>query len=89
MGAAGLGTAGAGVGAATCKGGSGGGGGSKFGSNSRQNRQANDAKREAERLEGKKMTNDQEDKFHDEVSHQGMGYHDMVQVAREILQGRI
>ena len=49
------------------------GAGPGFGGNSNQNKQANDAKRDAEKETGKKMTPDQESKFHDAVSHQSNG----------------
>jgi RHS repeat-associated protein len=63
--------------------------GPSFGGNSRQNQQANDAKRDAEKEVGKKMTNAQEDRFHDEVSHQGLGYWEMREIAVQILEGII
>jgi len=65
------------------------GGGPSFGGNSRQNKQANDAKRDAENEVGKKMTNAQEDRFHDEVSHQNLGYWEMREIAVQILKGII
>jgi RHS repeat-associated protein len=61
--------------------------GSSFGGNQRQNKQANDAKRTAERETGKKMTNLQQEKFHDLVTKQGYGYNELVSIARDILNG--
>jgi RHS repeat-associated protein len=65
------------------------GGGSSFGGNQRENKQANDAKNEAERITGKKFTRAQERVFHDEITGQGYGYHELVQIAVQVLQGVI
>ncbi|MGA8027470.1 MAG: hypothetical protein WB992_10005, partial [Bryobacteraceae bacterium] len=77
------------VGSVVCASRSGGGGGSNFGDNQRQNRQANDAKQAAERITGKRFTPAQARKFHDAISGQGLGYHDLVGIAVEVLEGRI
>ena len=61
--------------------------GPNFGGNQRQNRAANDAKKEAERETGKKFTPALEEKFHDLISHQGLDFHEMVLVAIEVLNG--
>jgi RHS repeat-associated protein len=66
-----------------------GGGGSNFGDNQRQNKQANDARQAAERITGKRFTPAQERKFHDAITGQGLGYHDLVEIAVEVLEGRI
>ncbi len=63
------------------------GGGSSFGGNQRENKQANDAKNEAERETGKKFNRAQERVFHDEITGQGYGYHELVQIAVQVLQG--
>lgn len=63
------------------------GGGSSFGGNQRENKQANDAKNEAERMTGKKFTRAQERVFHDEITGQNYGYHELVQIAVQVLQG--
>jgi len=63
------------------------GGGSSFGGNQRENKQANDAKNEAERMTGKKFTRAQERVFHDEITGQGYGYHELIQIAVQVLQG--
>jgi RHS repeat-associated protein len=55
-----------------------------FGGNQRQNRQANDAKREAERETNKKMTDAQERLFHN-IDKTEMDYQGMVQLAKDIL----
>jgi RHS repeat-associated protein len=56
-------------------------------SNTDQNTQANDAKREIERKLGKKLTPREERKFHDHVSGQGYGYHEMVEEGYWLLGG--
>jgi hypothetical protein len=61
--------------------------GPSLGGNQRQNKAANDAKRDAERQTGKKMTDAQQEKFHDLITHQNFDYHEMVEVAIAILNG--
>jgi hypothetical protein len=58
-----------------------------FGGNQRQNRQARDAQQDAERQTGKKMTAGQQETFHDMITGQGLNYHQMVEVAVQILNG--
>jgi RHS repeat-associated protein len=65
------------------------GGGPSFGGNQRENKQANDAKNEAERITGKRFTPAQERIFHDEITGQNYGYHELVQIAVDVLEGRI
>jgi Na+/glutamate symporter len=65
------------------------GGGSSFGGNQRENKQANDAKNQAERITGKQFTPALERKFHDEITGQGYGYQELVQIALEVLAGSI
>ena len=77
------------LGNVVCANRSGGGGGSNFGDNQRQNRQANDARKAAEGITGKRFTPAQERKFHDAITGQGLGYHDLVEIAVEVLEGRI
>jgi hypothetical protein len=60
-----------------------------LGGNSRQNKQTNDAKRDAEKEAGKRMTDAQEERFHDEVTHHGLGYWEMREIAVQILRGAI
>ena len=77
------------VGYFACASGGGGGGGSSFGGNQRENKQANDAKRDAERQIGKKFDRALDRKFHDEITGQGYGYHDLVEIAKGVLEGHI
>jgi len=56
--------------------------GPRFGGNQRQNKAANDAKRDAERETGMKMTDDQQEQFHDLITHQNFDYHEMVDVGK-------
>jgi hypothetical protein len=63
------------------------GAGPKFRGNQRQNKAANDAKRDAERETGKRMSADQEEKFHDLITKQGFDYGEMVKIAVAILSG--
>jgi RHS repeat-associated protein len=87
-GAAAGGGVGTGLGFIMCS--KGGGGGSKFGSNQRQNKMAKDARNQAERNTGKKFTPALERKFHDEITGQGISdYHKLVQIAEDVLGGRI
>jgi RHS repeat-associated protein len=84
--------AGASVGYFACASGGGGGsgGGSKFGSNQRENKMANDAKKDAERQTGKKFNSALDRKFHDEITGQGnKDYHELVQIAVDVLEGHI
>lgn len=60
----------------------------KMGGNQRQNQSAADAAREAERQVGREMSDDQRTRFHDLISHQGYDYHEMVEIAKQILEGR-
>ncbi|MEO6805325.1 MAG: RHS repeat-associated core domain-containing protein [Edaphobacter sp.] len=60
-----------------------------FGGNQRENKQANDAKQEAERDTGKKFDRALDRKFHDEITGQGYGYHELVEIAKQVLQGHI
>ena len=62
------------------------GGGPSFGGNQRQNKQANDAKNEAERRTGKKFTPALERMFHDEITGMNYSYKDLVQIAVDILE---
>jgi hypothetical protein len=71
---------GGGVGFVVCSRGT----GPRFGGNQRENKQANDAKREAERQTGKKMSDDQERLFHD-IDKTEMDYQGMVILAKDIL----
>jgi RHS repeat-associated protein len=77
---------GAGAGFIACAQGTGGGGGG--GGNVRENKQARDARNQAERETGKKFSRSQERLFHD-VDKTGMSYHDMVNLAKDILNGVI
>lgn len=77
------------IGSIVCSSRSGGGGGSSFGDNQRQNKQANDARKDAERITGKRFAPAQERRFHDAITGQGLGYHDLVEIAVEVLEGRI
>jgi hypothetical protein len=61
--------------------------GSNFGGNQRQNKAANDAKKEAERRTGKQFSEDQEEKFHDLITKQGFDYKEMVEIAEAVLNG--
>lgn len=56
--------------------------------NSLENKQANDAKRRAERVVGTRMSRSQERRFHDNITGQGLGYHDLVREAIFILTGQ-
>jgi RHS repeat-associated protein len=58
--------------------------GPNFGGNQRENRQANDAKRAAERKTGRTMSRSQERLFHD-IDKTGMSYSDMVRLAVGII----
>jgi len=60
----------------------------KMRGNQRQNQSADDAIGEAERQTGRKMSPDQRTRFHDLVSHQDYGYRELVDVAKEVLEGR-
>jgi RHS repeat-associated protein len=62
---------------------------SKGGSNQRENRQAADARRAAERQTGKKFTQAQIERFHDLIQKQGYGYRELVEVAVAVLEGRL
>jgi RHS repeat-associated protein len=62
------------------------GGGSSFGGNQRENKQANDAKNQAERITGKQFTPALERMFHDEVTGMNYSYQQLVQTAVEILE---
>jgi RHS repeat-associated protein len=62
------------------------GGGPSFGGNQRENKQANDAKNQAERITGKQFTPALERMFHDEVTGMNYSYQELVQVAVEILE---
>jgi RHS repeat-associated protein len=62
------------------------GGGSSFGGNQRENRQASDAKNQAERITGKQFTPALERMFHDEVTGMNYSYQQLVQTATEILE---
>jgi hypothetical protein len=62
------------------------GGGSSFGGNQRENKQANDAKNQAERITGKQFTPALERMFHDEVTGMNYSYQELVQTAVEILE---
>ncbi len=48
-------------------------------SNTDQNKQAKDARRKIARDLGKKLTQDEERKFHDHVTKQGYNYHELVE----------
>ncbi len=65
------------------------GAGPSFGGNQRENKQANDAKNEAERITRKKFTRAQERVFHDEITGQNEPYHELVKIAVRVLQGVI
>lgn len=62
--------------------------GPKFGNNQAPNRQANDAKKEAQRKTGKTMSIEQDELFHD-YDKTGMSYQDMVQLAVNMLNGPV
>jgi hypothetical protein len=62
------------------------GSGSSFGGNQRQNKQANDAKNQAERTTGKQFTPALERVFHDEITGMNYSYQELVQIAVEILE---
>ena len=64
-------------------------GGKGLGGNQRENKQANDAKQQAERETGKKFDRALDRKFHDEITGQGYGYHKLVDIAKQVLQGHI
>lgn len=59
--------------------------GPKFGNNGRENRQADDARREAERKTGRRFSRYLERVFHDRVTGRGYSYQDLVDEAVEIL----
>jgi hypothetical protein len=82
-------TVGAAMGSIACRTGSGGGGGGGGGDNQRQNKQASDAKRAAEQKAGKKFTEAQDRRFHDEITGQEYDYHTLVEIAVGILEGHI
>ena len=90
IGAAGGAITGIAIGMTVCPGGaaSSGGGSGRGGGNVRENRQANDAKTQAERETGKKFSRPQERLFHD-ADKRDMDYHAMVQLAKDILNGVI
>jgi hypothetical protein len=56
------------------------------GDNRAQNKQFEDAKKQAEREAGRKMTPDERRRFHDEVTGQDYGWDDLVEVAKDILK---
>jgi RHS repeat-associated protein len=59
-----------------------------IGGNDRENRQAADARREAERRTGKKFDRDKQRQLHDRITGQDMDYNDLVDEAVEVLNGR-
>jgi len=66
------------------------GSGPGFGGNQRENKMANDAKKDAERQTGKKFTKALDRVFHDEITGQGINdYHELVKIAVDVLQGHI
>ena len=62
--------------------------GPNFGYNQAPNKVANDAKNQAQKITGKKMSFAQDELFHD-YDKTGMSYKDMVQLAVDILNGRV
>jgi len=56
-------------------------------SNKDQNKQAEDAKKEIERQLGRKLNSREERKFHDHVTGQGYGYHELVEEGYWLLGG--
>ena len=56
--------------------------------NSEQNKQADDARKEIERELGRKMTKDEKREFHDHVSGQGYGYHELIDEGYWLFHGR-
>ena len=64
-------------------------GGKGLGGNQRVIRTSPDAKQQAERETGKKFDRALDRKFHDEITGQGYGYHELVEIAKQVLQGHI
>jgi hypothetical protein len=82
---AGLGSsAGAVLGSVLCSNGA----GPSFGGNSRENKQAADARHEAERRTGQRFDRNKQREFHDRITGQGLSYDELVEEAIDVLNGR-
>jgi|CXWL01.1.fsa_nt_gi RHS repeat-associated protein len=53
-----------------------------------QNRQANDARRQAERNVGRRMTSDQQEEYHDRITGRDNSYRELVGEAEAVLRGQ-
>lgn len=77
------------VGSIMCSNSGGGGGGSKLGSNQRQNKQAGDALKDAERRTGIKADKWKEREFHDAITGRNItSYQNLVDIAEQVLRGQ-